>query len=159
MFISKYKGWPIVILLYVDDCLFGGQPKHIAEFIAEFESRFAISSIENLNQGNMVIFLGHKIECGHLDIIQIDQEILINKGLAILRLTSQVKSVGTPLQKGLEYNKQDGKPVVRRKEYQKLVRLLQWITNTGPDIAFAAGLLGKFTFHLTANHWQWLEQT
>jgi hypothetical protein len=120
MFIGEYEGWPMMILLYIDDCLIGAQPEHITEFIAEFESRFAISSMENLNEGDKVIFLGHKIERGHLGIVKINQEMSINKGLAILGLTSQVKSVGAPLQKGLEYIKQDWNESVDDPNYDAL---------------------------------------
>lgn len=66
---------------------------------------------------------------------------------------AEAKPICTPMQSGLQLSKSDGDPLSDPHLYRSIVRALQYVTITKPEIAFVVNRISLFMHNPTETHW------
>ena len=148
IFVSKGFGeTPVHIILYVDDLLIIAKGD---EEISEIKERLK-QSYKMKDLGVARKFLGFYIEY-HVDGIFIHQEEYI-KSLLAKHGMENAHSVTTPLDSNVKLILDNGEETVDQKQYQSIVGGLMYAACvTRIDIAYAVGLLSRFSSKPTVSH-------
>ncbi|KAM1882020.1 hypothetical protein ACFX13_003569 [Malus domestica] len=137
----------IYLLIYVDDILVtGNDMSHIARLIADLGRRFAMKDLGLANY-----FLG-------MEIVQTSDGLFLSQqkyvqDLLLRTKMATAKPVHTPDVSGRRLSLQDGDPLPDPTEYRSVVSVLQYLTLTRPDIAFAVNQVCQFMHQPTSIHW------
>ncbi|XP_062075014.1 uncharacterized mitochondrial protein AtMg00810-like [Humulus lupulus] len=147
LFFHKAPGLIIMVLIYVDDMIVTGNNKEkLQQFDAKLNSEFALKDL-----GPLIFFLGIEM---HRD----DTGLYLNQSKHIKELLSRtemqhLKSCSTPMTAGKVLSKIDGEPLSNPTTYRSIIRGLQYLTHTRPDLSFTVNKLSQFLQAPTAAHW------
>jgi hypothetical protein len=144
-----YTGHGIVVLTYVDDCLFFGKDaSKIDAKIKAIEKRGFKLTIED----DIYAFLGVEIVKLHDGTIEMKQSGLIQKVLATCGM-ADCNTKSTPCNQVPLGTNTDGEPVTGRFEYASAVGMLMYLSsNTRPDIQYAVHQCARFTHFPRKTH-------
>ena len=145
------------VAVYVDDMVLAGSRKAIDDFKAAINNRFPITDI-----GPIQWFLGIKITRDRRNrTIYLSQEAAIDKIVTHWKL-DQVSGNRTPMAIGTKFQAApEGYTagMQLKTKYQSAVGSLNYVcTCTRPDIAFAVGVVGRFSHNPTDDHWGLVRQ-
>jgi len=144
-----YNG-EMYVCLYVDDILYTGSDKHVAEFLVKLKKKFAITDL-----GTAETFLGIEIECT-AETVVLHQRKYIETILNRFRMNStNIKK--TPMELDLKLQKMIGecKDKTMQNAYrQKVGALLYLASSTLPTISYVVKELSRHLQHPTAQHMQ-----
>lgn len=141
----------IVIIMYVDDLLIGGNKLTAIEKLKkDLSKRFEMSDC-----GILKHFLGMKIQHNGEKIL-ISQETNVNKLLAKFGM-SECNSVATPMEKGLQLQHNSGSEC--KQPYRELLGSLMYVMLCSrPDICYPVGYMGRYQQNPNETHWQHLKR-
>ncbi len=152
-----YKYWNnshVIISLYVDDLLIFCSNMHVIE-----ETKNVLKSnfdMKDLGEANVILGMKITKTC---DGIFLDQSHYVEK---ILRKFNHVdrKHVATPFDSSIHlFPVKSEKDVINQKEYASIIGSLRYATDcTRPDIAYAVGVLSRFTSKPGKEHWQAIDR-
>ena len=125
----------IVIILYVDDLVIGGE--HLVEINkvkSLLSDKFKMTDMKELHY-----FLD-------IEVIQTSAGIMISQRHCILNLLykfgmAECKSVATPLDRNLKLDADSGTKACEPTQYEQLIGSLIYLTITRPDVSYPVGLL------------------
>lgn len=138
MFVKKYDGMHVIVLLYVDDMIVtGDNTEEISKLRDELAIRF-----EMKNLGELSHFLGLEVEKGS-DGIFVSQKHYASKLVERFGL-KESKSCSTPMDSNMRLRKGDGKALEDPRLYRTLIGSLLYLTITRPDIAYSVGVVSRF---------------
>ena len=129
---------PIVIILYVNDLVIGGE--HLVDIN---KVKFLLSDkFEMTNMKELHYFLG-------IEVIRTPIGIMISQRYYILNLLYmfgivKCKSVATPLDRNLKLDANSDTAVCETTQYRQLIGSLIYLTITRPDLSYPFGLLSQF---------------
>ena len=129
---------PIVIILYVDDLVIGGE--HLVD-INKVKSLLS-NKFEMTDMKELHYFLG-------IEVIRTPAGIMISQRHYILNLLykfgmTECKSVATPLDRNLKLDANSGTTECEPTQYRQLIGSLIYLTITRPDLSYPVGLLSQF---------------
>lgn len=148
MFVLHRGNHYTYLLVYVDDILITGSNtpfiQHVLSLLVE---RFSVKDPEDLNY-----FFG-------LEAHRTSQGMHLSQRKYVVDLVhkyhmSDAKPVTTPMASSPKLTINSGASLSDPSDYRRLVRSLQNISFTRPDIAFAVNRLSQFMHHPTEDHWQ-----
>lgn len=146
IFYKKRKGEILLVLIYVDDIIFGStNKKYCDKFSKLMESEFEMSMMGELN-----FFLG-------LQIKQSEEGIFINQAKYVNDILSKYKlsdcSVKkTPMSPGSKLDSDPSGKSVECKLYRGMIGSLLYLTASRPDIMFATCLCARFQANPKESH-------
>jgi ribonuclease HI len=139
-----------VVLVWVDDMLVIGSKKQVPAIIKQIASRFQIKDL-----GDADSFLGIKIVRDRAKrALYISSEAYIKQVLERFGMW-EARSISTPMDK-IRPQKRDPdlEPSHNQLEYQEAVgSLIYAAVSVRPDIAYAAGIVGRFAADPSEEHW------
>lgn len=136
--------------VYVDDILLTGDLSRIQEVKHQLGEQFEVKDLGKLNY-----FLGINVEtAAEGKEMWMGQPTYVEQLLDAQKMSS-CKAVGTPVDPGGHLTSAtEEEETVTQQLYQSLIgSLLYLATCTRPDIAFAVGMLAKFSSKPTSRHW------
>ncbi|GJU45927.1 putative ribonuclease H-like domain-containing protein [Tanacetum coccineum] len=146
LFIKSQKGHILLVLIYVDDIIFGSTKKELCEeFEKLMKDKFQMSSM-----GELTFFLGLQVQQKQNGIF-ISQDKYVHEILKKFNY-SDVKSASTPtdLEKPLV---QDGDAAdVDEHLYRSMIGSLMYLTASRPDIMFAVCACARFQVSPKTSH-------
>jgi hypothetical protein len=124
----------LIIEVFVDDIIFGGNDELYKKFSEEMKSEFEMSMI-----GEMKFFLGLKIT-------QTEQGIFIAQTKYLKEMLNKFgmedfKPVVTPMITGCNFSKNDESKSFYQTNYRSMIGGLQYLTPTRPNIASVVGIV------------------
>ena len=127
----------MILVIFVDDIIFGGNDDESEEFAEEMKKEFEMSMI-----GEMKYFLG-------LQIVQNKEGIFISqtkylKDLLKMFGLETCKPIGTPMVTRHKLSTKDETPTIEQKKCRSMIGLLQYLTHTRLDIENAVGIDARF---------------
>jgi len=127
----------LIVEVFVDDIIFGGNECMCKAFADQMKSEFEMSMF-----GEMNFFLSLKI-------VQSDKGIFISQSKYMKELLKKFgmedsNPVGTPMVTGCKLSKDDDSPKENKKRYRSMIGGLLYLTQTRPDIMNVVGLVGRF---------------
>ena len=127
----------MILVIFVDDIIFGGNDDESDKFAEEMKKEFEMSMI-----GEMKYFLG-------LQIVQDKEGIFISQTKYLKDLPKRFgletcKLVGTPMVTRHKLSTKDETPTIEQKKYKSMIRGLQYMTHTRPDIGNAVEFVARF---------------
>ena len=143
------NGEHIIICLYVDDLLIFGTSLYVIETTKALLNRNF--DMKDLGQANVI--LGMKITKS-IDGIMLDQSHYIEKILKKYNFFD-CKPACTPFDSSIHlFPTEKESDVINQIEYASIIGSLRYATDcTRPDIAYAVGVLGRFTSRPSIDHW------
>ena len=136
------------LLVYVDDMVItGNNNKLIDRFIATISSRFSLKDL-----GELSYFLG-------IEATQTSKGLHLMQNKYVIDLITRtnmmdVRPVSTPMAPTPKLSLTSGTPMENPSEYQAVLRSLQYLALTRPDIAFLVNRLSQYMQRPTNLHWQ-----
>jgi len=126
----------LIVVVFVDDIIFGGNEGMCIKFAGEMQNEFEMSMF-----GEMNLFLG-------LQINQSDKGIFIFQSKYVKELLKKFgmedsKSVCTPMVTGCTLRKTNESPKTGQKRYKSMIRGLLYLTQTKPDIMHVVCLVAR----------------
>ena len=152
-----YKTWEnshVIISLYVDDLLILGSNLHVINEIENIlRSHF---DMKDLGETNFILGMKITKTC---DGIYLKQSHYIEKILKKYNY-HDCKHVVTPFDSSVHlFPINNDNDIVNQKEYASIIGSLQYATDcTRLDIAYAVGVLSRFTSKPSRDHWQAIER-
>ena len=152
-----YKTWEnshVIISLYVDDLLILGSNLHVINEIENIlRSHF---DIKDLGETNFILGMKITKTC---DGIYLKQSHYIEKILKKYNYHN-CKHVVTPFDSSVHlFPINNDNDIVNQKEYASIIGSLRYATDcTRLDIAYAVGVLSRFTSKPSRDHWQAIER-
>ena len=152
-----YKTWEnshVIISLYVDDLLILGSNLHVINEIENIlRSHF---DIKDLGETNFILGMKITKTC---DGIYLKQSHYIEKILKKYNYHN-CKHVVTPFDSSIHlFPINNDNDIVNQKEYASIIGSLRYATDcTRLDIAYAVGVLSRFTSKPSRDHWQAIER-
>ena len=132
----------IIILTYVDDCLFFGRTKEaIDQVIADIHAKHDLEE-QNADR-NVFEYLGIEINMEG-DFVEFLQEGLTNKILRTVGM-EDCNTNDTPAKEAPLTSDRDGEPFNEGWEYASVCGMLMYLVNTRPDIQFSVHQASKYT--------------
>ena len=128
----------IIVLVYVDDIIFGSTSAHSIQWFANaMKSEFEMSMIGELSH-----FLG-------LQIIQKPEGLFLSQEKYLKEMLKKFQMedtspISTPMVNGCQLRKDDPSPEVDQKMYRSMIGSLLYITASRLDIMHAVGMVGRF---------------
>ena len=128
----------IVIILYVDDLVIGGENLvEINKVKSLLSDKFEMTDMKELHY-----FLG-------IEVIRTPAGIIISQRHYILNLLykfgmTECKSIATPLDRNLKLDADSGAKECEPTQYRQLIGSLIYLTITRPDLSYPVGLLSQF---------------
>ena len=148
LFIYNHDGIIAYFLVYVDDLLItGNNGCFLASFIAALSSRFSVKDM-----GALHYFLGVEVIPTSTGLF-LSQHKYIHDLLVCTNMTG-AKEATTPLSTTTSLTITDGSASMDASEFRSVVRSLQYLSLTRPDIAFAVNKISQFMHKPTQLHWQ-----
>jgi hypothetical protein len=130
----------LVVLVYVDDIIFGCTNESSAQWFANsMQIEFEMSMI-----GELSYFLGLQVKQSSTGIF-ISQEKYLKEMLKKFHMEDS-STVNTPMVVGCKPSKDDISPDVDQRTYCSMIGSLLYITASRPDIMQAVGMVGHFQF-------------
>lgn len=136
-----------MVLVYIDDIVVTGNIlAEVNLFIAKLNRSFSLKYL-----GPLDFFLG-------IEVFRDKTGMYLSQGKYIAELLQRfqmlhTKPIKTPMVAGKPMSITEGKPLDRQTEYRSLVRALQYLSHTRPDISFAVNRLSQFLKQPTEVHW------
>uniref|UniRef100_A0A803Q5T4 Reverse transcriptase Ty1/copia-type domain-containing protein n=1 Tax=Cannabis sativa TaxID=3483 RepID=A0A803Q5T4_CANSA len=136
-----------MVLIYVDDIIIAGNDsKKLLDFITYLNTMFALKDLGPLHH-----FLGievHRDKTGlYLSQAKYIKELLTKTEMLHLKLCS------TPMTVGKALSKTDGEPLLQQPTaYCSIIRGLQYLTHTWPDLSFTVNKLSQYLQASTTTH-------
>ncbi|CAN6715372.1 unnamed protein product [Malus baccata var. baccata] len=136
----------VLLLLYVDDVILTGSSSQlISQVIKALTTEFEMKDL-----GNLHYLLG-------LQISHTDEGLFVSQSKYIIELIDKVdlqdcKPCATPCLPYHRLIKNDGKPYHSPEQYHSVVRALQYLTFTRPDIAFSVNQACQFMHNPMESH-------
>jgi hypothetical protein len=125
----------LIILVYVDDIIFGCNKDSLVQWFASFmEFEFEMSMI-----GELSFFLGLQIT-QRPERMFISQEKYLREMLKRFQMEDS-KPVGTPMVTGCKLSKDDDSPDVDQSSYQSMIGSLLYITTSRLNIMHVVGII------------------
>ena len=152
-----YKTWEnshVIISLYVDDLLILGSNLHVINEIENIlRSHF---DMKDLGETNFILGMKITKTC---DGIYLKQSYYIEKILKKYNY-HDCKHVVTPFDSSVHlFPINNDNDIVNQKEYASIIGSLRYATDcTRLDIAYAVGVLSRFTSKPSRDHWQAIER-
>jgi hypothetical protein len=138
----------LIILVYVDDIIFGCNKDSLVQWFASaMESEFEMSMI-----GELPFFLGLQIT-QRPEGMFISQEKYLREMLKRFQMEDS-KPVGTPMVTGCKLSKDDDSPDVDQSSYRSMIGSLLYITTSRPDIMHTVGMVGRYQAAPKQSHLQ-----
>jgi hypothetical protein len=140
------NGFPLILVLYVDDVFLTGDENLIIGCKRELTSEFKMKDL-----GLMHYFLG-------LEVWQRPDEIFLSQGKYTVEILQRFemmdcKSMATPMMKNLKLLSDSSSDLVDPMMYRQLIRSLMYLVNTRANICFAVNALSQFMVELRHVHW------
>ena len=137
LYLKEIKDGFQIIIVFVDDMIFGGDDEASNKFLEDMKNEFEMSVI-----GEMKLFSG-------LQIVQNKEGIFISqtkylKDLLKIFGLEGCKPIGTPMVIGHKLSRKDETPTIEQKKYRSMIGGLQYLTHNRPDIANAVGIVARF---------------
>ena len=138
----------LILVLYVDDLILTGSSSSMIQSVQQK----LMEQFDMTNLGLLHYFLGLQVHQSS-DGIFIYQE---KYALDQLQRFGMVdcKTTPTPFQSGVTLTTSCTSPPVNPSMYRQLVGSLLYLTHTKPDIAFAVGLVSRFSQDPHESHWK-----
>lgn len=137
-----------IVGMYVDDLLVAGSSElEIKLFKEQINKQFEMSDL-----GLLSYYLGIEVKQGRSS-ITLKQSAYAKKVLEKAGM-SRCNSSKYPMEHKLQLDKDEGGQLVSAKEYRCIVGSLRYLTHTRPDIAYAVGVVSRFTEKPTVKHQQ-----
>ena len=137
------------MLIYVDDIIMTGKSaEYISQLIANLNQTFALKDI-----GDLHYFLGikvkHTLECG----------LLLSQSKHIQDLLKKANMQGcngcsTPIPSSLKLSTTDGVPFEDPRLYRSIIRSLQYVTVTRPELAYCVNRVCQCMQNPLEDHWK-----
>jgi hypothetical protein len=138
----------IIVLVYVDDIIFGCNKDPLVQWFAStMESEFEMSML-----GEMSFFLGLQIT-QRSEGMFISQEKYLREMLKRFQMEDS-KPLGTPMVTRCKLRKNDDSPNVDQRSYRSMIGILLYITTSHPDIMHVVGMVGRFQSSPRQSHLQ-----
>ncbi|XP_028959327.1 uncharacterized mitochondrial protein AtMg00810-like [Malus domestica] len=161
LFVKQHDGHVVILLLYVDDIIIIGTDSVLVQQV-----------IDNLGEvfdmkdmGRLAFFLGLQITYKDNGDLFISQSKYV-KDLLKKAAMKSCKHCPTPYKPHTSLFKDEGTPITDPTLFRSLVGPLQYLTFTGPDIAFAVNYACQFMsnpnnahFHLVKRIFRYLQGT
>ncbi|RWR85165.1 putative Polyprotein [Cinnamomum micranthum f. kanehirae] len=152
-----YKSWEnshAIVSLYVDDLLIFGSNLHVIN-----ETKNMLCSyfdMKDLGEANFILGMKITKSC---DGIFLDQSHYVEKILKKYNY-NDCKHVVTPFDSSTHlFPVENDNDVINQKEYASIIGSLRFATDcTRPDIAYAVGVLSRFTSKPGRDHWHAIER-
>ena len=151
------KSWEnshVIVSLYVDDLLIFGSNLHVInETKNMLRSHF---DMKDLGEANFILGMKITKTC---DGIYLDQSHYIEKILKKYNFLD-CKHVATPFDSSVHlFPVKNDNDIINQKEYASIIGSLRYATDcTRPDIAYAVGVLSRFTSKPSRDHWHAIER-
>jgi hypothetical protein len=128
----------LVVLVYVDDIIFGGTNESSVQWFSNsMQTEFEMSMI-----GELSYFLGLQVKQSSAGIF-ISQEKYLKEILKKFEMEDS-STVSTPMVVGCKLRKNDISPDVDQRTYHSMIGSLLYIKASCPDIMQAVGMVGHF---------------
>jgi hypothetical protein len=128
----------LIVLVYVDDIIFGCNKDSLVQWFASaMESEFEMSM-----KGELSFFLGLQIT-QRPERMFISQEKYLREMMKRFQMEDS-KLVGTPMVIGCKFSKDDDSPDVDQNSYRSMIGSLMYITTSRLDIMHAVGMVGRY---------------
>lgn len=144
---------PLVILLYVDDCLIIHKDEEITkEYKQLIFNKFPGKETPNGVGTYLGININQRIDLGT---IEIDQQHKIKELISQFKDNENFAKIPLSADEARKFKHNDGDttPLPKGNDYLSIVGKLQWITGTRPDIAYATSLLAQQCSNPTKQSW------
>jgi hypothetical protein len=144
----------VIVSLYVDDLLIFGSNLHVInETKNMLRSHF---DMKDLGEANFILGMKITKTC---DGIYLDQSHYIEKILKKYNFLD-CKHVATPFDSSVHlFPVKNDNDIINQKEYASIVGSLRYATDcTRPNIAYAVGVLSRFTSKPSRDHWHAIER-
>jgi len=147
LYFKVLNGFPVILILYIDDLFLTGNEKLIAGCKEELSKEFEMKDI-----GLMHYFLG-------LEVWQRDGEIFLNQGKYTVEILKRFrmmdcKSMATPMNSNLKLLYDDTSESFDPTVYRQVIRSLMYLVNTRPDNCFAVNALSQYM--VEPRHVRWI---
>lgn len=148
LFIHNSNGVVDYFLVYVDDIMLtGNNDEFLGRFISSLAYQFLLKDLGGLHH-----FLG-------VELIPLSSGLFLSQSQYLCDILSQfqmegVKHVSTPMSKDVVLLPSGFAKVVDATRFRKLIGLLQYLSITRPDVAFAVNLLSQYMHAPGVAHWQ-----
>jgi histone deacetylase 1/2 len=149
LMVHSHNGAVTNVLIYVDDILItGSAPRAIQDLIHKLNIHFALKQLSELDY-----FLG--IEVHHL----FTGALLLNQAKYIRDLLCKAKRensnpIGSPMVSTFRLSKYGTDTISNPTLYRSVVKTLQYVTLTRPDIAFSVNKVCRFMARPLETHWK-----
>ena len=150
IYIQTVHGVVFVIAVYVDDIILAGEGLPVMKKVkTSISGKFNVTDMGELHH-----FLGVKVTQKPGGEIWIGQATYARELLVRLQM-SEAKPVDTPIDSGAKLVKAtEGEQCADKTQYQSAVGSLLYLsTRTRPDLAYAVGVVAKFSSNPTILHW------
>jgi uncharacterized membrane protein YciS (DUF1049 family) len=138
MYIKTKDNNLLIVLVYVDDIIFGCNKDSLVQWFASaMESEFEMSMI-----GELSFFLGLQIT-QRFEGMFISQEKYLREMLKRFQMEDS-KLVGTSMVTGCKLSKDDDSPDVDQSSYRSMIGILLYIKTSHPDIMHVVGMVGRY---------------
>jgi hypothetical protein len=138
MYIKTEDNNLLIVLVYVDDIIFGCNKDSLVQWFASaMESEFEMSMI-----GELSFFLGLQIT-QRSEGMFISQEKYLREMLKRFQM-EDFKHVRTPMVTGCKLSKDDDSLNVDQSSYRSMIGSLLYITTSFPDIMHVVGMVGRY---------------
>ena len=136
LYLKEVENGLLIIVIFFDDIIFGGNDEASDKFSEEMKNEFEMSMI-----GEMDFFLGLQIVQNN-DGIFISQTKYLKDLLKMFGLESY-KPIGTPMITGHKLSSKDETPIVEKRKYRSMIRGLKYLNHTRPNIENAVGIVAR----------------
>lgn len=155
LYILKDEGGRVLTVVHVDDCAIAGKTRDdVDRMVAVIQKYFSTRTVEE----DPKLFVGYEISRDRPA-----RSLKLSQSAYARRLVSdwqhelgERKTAHTPMCASvvLQGESEGDKPLENAAEYASLVGGLMWLANgTRPDIAYAVGVLARFSKTPQATHW------
>nr|GEV22033.1 hypothetical protein [Tanacetum cinerariifolium] len=146
LFIKRHKGDILLVLVYVDDIIFGSTKKELCNaFKRLMHEKFQMSSMRELT-----FFLGLQVKHKN-DGIFISQDKYVAKILKKFRFI-KVKNASTPMETQKPLLKDEDGEKVDVHMYRSMISSLMYFTSSRPDIMFAVCACARYQVNPNISH-------
>jgi hypothetical protein len=152
MYIKTEDNDLLIVLVYVDDIIFGCNKDSLVQWFASaMEYEFEMSMI-----GELSFFLGLQITQRSKGMF-ISQENYLREILKRFQMEDS-KPVGTPMVTRCKLSKDDDSPDVDQSSYRSMIGSLLYITSSHPDIMHVVGMVGRYQDAPKQSHLQFFKR-
>nr|GEU62296.1 hypothetical protein [Tanacetum cinerariifolium] len=146
LFIKRNKGDILLVLVYVDDIIFGSTRKELCNaFESLMHEKFQMSSV-----GELTFFLRLQVKQKN-DGIFISQDKYVAKILKNFVFT-EVKNASTPMETQKPLLKDEDDKEVDVHTYRSMIGSLMYFTSSRPDIMFVVCACARYQVNLKVSH-------